>query len=252
MKLLRVIPLLALAAATAAPSSFAGGDAPPPLPSVVDVPLTAAKQEMKIARREAAAGNSAKAVTALTSTRSYMSQAWSGAKYLIETTPPPAAVSYFRRIAPVSGGGTTVSTFADQYQSAFAVLTLQHFVATRAVGMLPTASGTVLPGVSSTLFAALNNRDAALKYIAAIPAPPATTSGVVGAHASGTAATDSFATVMPGLAPLIADEVQQLQALQVTAKFSSGRGRVAASALAQDLRAEGVVNTTWPPVITEE
>jgi hypothetical protein len=251
MNVLRVILPLAVAAAVAAPSALAGNSAPPPLPSAVNVPLVGATAALNKALNVEALGKSDRTVAALSATRSFMRQAWSGLKYVIDHS---SSTTSMRRIA-VSGANAhargNTPPVADQYTTALAVLTLLHTVETTAMGMVDTAAGPVLSGVSSTIFAALNTRDAANAYIYAV--------NVTGtppwrrrkrkprwlAHAAGQ---PTWGNTMPAVAPMVADELAQIDELLATAQLSPGKTRVVKAAELQDLLAAQTLAADWPPV----
>jgi hypothetical protein len=266
MKFLVPVALVALSLAVTAGSAFAGGDAGPPLyPSAVNVQLVRTEALLQKATDYQDEGDAAKAVAALTATRSHLKKAWTAAKYIIDHAPPPVAadggvairvkVPAKPKVVPkakahTSGGAVAgASPFADQYQTAVGVLNLQHDVATTALGMLDTASGPLLSSVSTSLFYALNARDTAIAYIKKIQPPPVAADGGVPAHSSGGAVAGSWATVMPGVAPYIDDEVQQIEALRASTNLSPGRTTVLSKAEIQDIDTGKTITQTWPPVV---
>src|SRR3954454_5423635 len=114
MKSLRAALLLALVAgavavapagagATPPPIAHAaGGDARPPLyPAIVNVRLVRAQSLLEHATKYMDLGQPDKAVTALNAARSNMTKAWLGAKYVIQTAPPPVAAADSVRKATV-------------------------------------------------------------------------------------------------------------------------------------------------------
>jgi hypothetical protein len=275
-----LLPVLLLAAAVAAVMAGpagAGGDAGPPVyPAVVNVQLVRAEALLAKATLYEDKGEMDKAVLALTATRSHLRKAWLGAKYVIDNAPPPVAgdasvptvtnvpaqrvakakagvkpksVAKQRAKARISGGAVPgASPFADQFTTALGVLALQYDVATMAMGMLDTASGTLLNSVSTTLFAALTARDTAIAYIHSVDVPVAASGGIP-AHSSGGAIVGSWASVMPGVTPYIDDELHQLAGIRATVKLSSGRKTILNAVEVQDVATENTINRYWPPVV---
>jgi hypothetical protein len=248
----------------------AGGDAPLPLPAIVNVRVVRAQNLLQHATKYEDLAQPDKAVTALTAARSNMTKAWTAAQYLIANAPPPAEPASIRpatairktkapakakrRSIPVvkarASGGAVVgaAVYADQYTTAAAVISLQHAVATTAMGMMDNAAEPLLTAVSKNLFAALNARDGAIAYIHSIPPPPVAADGSVHAHASGGLIVGSWDTIMPNIVPDVDDELQQIAGIRATIKLSPGRARLLNDAELQDRRTESTINTYWPPV----
>ena len=261
MRLLRTVAPLALAACVAttlAGTAAAGGDAGPPVyPSLVNVQMVRVQTLIDRAALYEDKGETAKAVTAMNAARSHMHKAWSAAKFVIDNAPPPVAGDG-AYVAPVkrkrakpkahaSGGAIPgASPFADQYTTAVGVLTLEHTVAVTALGMLDTADATLLPVLSTTIFAALNDRDTAVAYIGKLAPPPVAGDGSVHAHASDTVI--GWATVMPGVLPYVDDELQVVDGLQASLNLSPGRKRILDAAEVQDIKTERNVNRLFPPL----
>jgi hypothetical protein len=249
------------AAASAAPSAkhhprakSAGGDAPLILPSIVRVRVDRGTASMARAADYVDRDMPTKAVASLLNARRNMYAAWRGATYLIEHAPPapPAAdAAVDKRKARASGGAVAgASPYADPNTTAVAVLGLQHTVATGAYGLLDGAKGVLRDAVSTTIFAALNRRDSAIAYIAAIPPPPAADASVHRrAHASGGAvAGGGFATLMPAVVPDLDDEMQQIEGLVSGGALTPGEKRILNQADFQVFKTEQTINATWPPV----
>jgi hypothetical protein len=263
MKLFLPVLLIAIAAAVTAGSAAAGGDAGPPLyPSAVNVQLVRAEALLTKATEYQDEGDAAHAVSALTQARSHMRKAWVAAKYVIDHAPPPVAAdggfparakAVPKRGVPkakarTSGGALPgASPFADEYTTAGGVFNLQHDVAATALGMLDTASGTLLTQVNTTLFAALNARDAAIAYIHKVEPAPAAGAGSTAAHSSGGAIVGGWGSTMSGVAPYVDDEVQQMEVLRTTLNLSTGRKAIVNAAEVQDVRTSKNINTLWPP-----
>jgi hypothetical protein len=246
----------------------AGGDAPLPLPAIVNVRVVRAQNLLQHATKYEDLGQPDKAVTALTTARSNMTKAWTATQYLIANAPPPAepasvrpakAVSKTkapakakRRSIPVvkahASDDAAVAVYADIYTTAAAVLSLQHAVATTAMGMMDNAAEPLLTAVSKNLFAALNARDGAIAYIHSIAPPPVAADGSVHAHTSGAPIAGTWDTIMPSVVPDVDDELQQIAGIRATIKLSPGRARLLNDAELQDRRTESTLNTYWPPV----
>jgi hypothetical protein len=277
MRVLRTISLLgsiAAVAAVGATSAAAGGDVTTVLyPAVVNVELVRANSQLAEAAKYQDEGDSAHAVASLTAARSHMHKAWIGAKYVIDNAPPPvtaagalsrttvvpkampkavakanAKAKKAKAPAHPSGGAVGgVSPYADEFTTAAAVMTLQDQVAETALGMIGTADATVLPAVSSTLFAALNDRDTAIAYIHSLPAPPAAAAGVH-AKVSGGAIVGGWATTMPNVTFQVDDELTLIDNLNSSLKLSPGRTKVLNAAEVQNIKSERNLNLFWPPV----
>jgi len=197
-----------------------------------------------------------KAVTSLKSARRNMYAAWRGAKYVIDHTPPPPVTGdsvKLRKRAVHKSGGAVGPALASPPETAFAVLSLQHDVATTAIGLLDGAKGTFLGAVNTTLFAALNRRDQAIAYIHQVAPPPPVVGDSVSlrkgaVHKSGAPVSVTFDTVMPGLVPQFDDELQQMDAqLDGGAVVPTGK-RLLGDAELQVTRTERTVNQFWPPL----
>ena len=172
-----------------------------------------------------------------------MSKAWLGAKYVIEHAPPPVAGDdAFTLVTPGA-------TLAGPEDTAFAVLTMQDAVAATTVALVDTAHGALVGALSTSIFAAMNARDEAIKYIHAIPVPPPPVDdSIVDARMSGAPVGSSWATVMPNLIPQLDDEIQEINAMQENKALSTGARRVLNAAELQATETEKQVNLWWPPL----
>jgi hypothetical protein len=195
-----------------------------------------------------------------------MRKAWLAAKYLVDNAPPPVAGDSAVRPAKAkktkptakhkpksqahkSGGAVAgASPFADSFTTAAGVLNLQHDVAAGMLGLLENADATLLPLVSSTLFAALNDRDTAIAYIHSIAPPPVAGDGSVKGRSSGGAIAATWDSVMPGVVSYVDDELTAIDSLRARVKLSPGRGHVLDAAEVQDTKTERTINQYWPPV----
>ena len=232
----------------------AGGDAPAVLPSIVHVPVNRGEKALTHAGSYIDKDEPAKAIIALKNARRNMYAAWKGAVYVIQNAPPPPADSasvHKRTRAHKSDPPPIGSTYADPVTTAVTVLDFQHEVAGAALGMTDGAKGTLLSAVNTTIFAALDRRDAAIKFIQQLPPPPAAAARVhasLHAHAAGTAVAADFPTLMPGVALDVQDEVQEIQGeLAAGAVVPTGK-KILKDALVQDILTENTINTAWPPL----
>jgi hypothetical protein len=226
------------------PSAMAGGDAGPALyPSIVNVPLVRTEAALQRAQEYADTAQVDKALAQLTVARSQMRKAWTGEKYVIATAPPPVAGS--GAVSQAAGGAIPgASPYADQYATGLAVFNLQHEVAATAVGLTDTGGAALLAGLSTTLFAALNARDASIAYIKSIDVAPAPAGR---AHSAGGLIAAGWGPTMSSVTPMLDDEIQQIEGT-LKGTVSVGAGRVLRAADFQAIKAERLVNQYWPPL----
>ena len=263
--------LIATATAEAKPTATAaGGDAPPLNPSIVGVPLVRTDKALSKAGDAIDAGNGAQAIGPLRASRRYLIRSYNGAKYLIANMPPPdaeeasvssrkfvrlarRAISASRRgsargwIRAQASGDGAGPVFADVPTAVFNVLTSQYSAATAAAGMAPDVKGNLLNRVKTTLNTAIVLRNRLVKKVVAA-APPAADEARVHARASQEAEeATTFDMVMPGLAVLLGDEIQQMQAMSQDASVPAASRAALSSAIAADNQILTRVNTWWPP-----
>jgi hypothetical protein len=271
--LIAAMPAGALAAPTHSPKAHAdGGDATALVyPSIVNTRLVRAQNALDKAARYADQGAPDKAIVSLTAARNNLSKAWTGAKYVIETTPPPpAAADAFHKGAFMKSGRLRIAKKrttsskrahgaqvvppagaapATPFDTGFAVLSLQHYAATTTVGLVPDSSTTTLAAVRSTLARSLNDRDAAIAYIHSIPAPPPAAADSVTAHTAGTpVAAGDWSTTMPNVTPQLDDELQQVEGSLAQPGLTGAQTSILQGADYRDLKTRNTVNTYWPPV----
>jgi hypothetical protein len=263
------IPAGTAAAEPAEPVAHAaGGDAPPLNPSVVGIPIMRTQAALDNAADAVDEGQGATAAGPLRASRKYLIRSYQGAKYLIANMPPPEAeearvsARKFRRLArsfirasrgnASSGGGwirahasgdAAGPVFADAPTAVFNVLTSQYSAATTAAGMLPDVTGNLLNRVKTTLNTAIILRNRLVQIVAAA-APPAAEEAQAAQDADDVT---TFDMVMPGLAVLLNDEIQQLQAMTQDTTVPAASRAVLAPALAADQQILTRVNTLWPP-----
>ena len=231
-------------------AGVSGGDvAPLVFPAVVNVPFVRTRVALAHAvdYADTANGDSAtlaKAVASLTVVRNQLKKAWAGEKYLIDNAPPPPPPGDY---VFVSGAPVSTSPFASAEDSGAELFNLYGEVATMAVGLSDTAKGTLQSALSTTIFAVLNQRDAAIKYIHDHQPPPPPPDDVVQADASGAPIVAGWSGVMPTVADLLDDEIQQLDAMLDIKTLSSGARRIFNAAELQDTKTKRTINTWWPP-----
>ena len=227
-----------------------GGVAVTLLPAIVNTRLVRVQALLDAAAQYQDLGDDANAVKALAAARTNLSKTWTGAKFYIENAPPPVAPAGLTRAGAHASGAPvgTGSPYADMYATTAAVLTLQHTVATTALGLLDSASATVLPALNSTVFAALNSRDTAVAFIHSLPVPPPP-AGLkrAPAHASGAPIVAGWSTTMQPVLFDTDDEFMQLDGLRAAGSVPPSRARLLDLAEAQITKTARNINRFWPP-----
>jgi hypothetical protein len=233
---------LVLGLITAAPAA-AGGDAGAPLyPSIVNVRMVRTEAALQRAVEYVDTAQADKAIAQLTIARTQLRKAWTAEKYVIDTAPPPVAGA--GSVGRAAGGAIPgASPYADQYTTGLGVLSLQHDVASTAIGLSDGANSALLAALSTTIFAALNGRDTAIAYFHSKDTPAAPAGA---ARASGTPVVAGWGSVMPQATPLLDDEIQQVEGT-LKAGVSAGAGKVLQAADAQDIKTQRNINRLWPP-----
>jgi hypothetical protein len=271
--LIAAVPSGALAAPSHhAQAHTAGGDATALIyPSIVQTRLVRAQGALDRAAKYADQGVPDKAIVALAAARNNLSKAWTGAKYVIQTTPPPPPaadkVAFHKRAFLKSGRlriykarGKRVhkadvvppvgAVPATIYDTGFAVLSLQHYAATTAVSLIDDTSGTTLTGVRSTLSRSLNDRDAAIAYIHSIDvvAPPPVDDKVQAHSAGAPVGAAGWAGTMPNATVQLDDEIQQVEGTMAEAGLTGAQKSILAGADYRDIKTERTLNLYWPPL----
>ncbi len=258
------------AGAQASPvANAAGGDAPPLNPSVVNVPIVRTDAALQNAADAIDAGNGAQAAGPLRASRRNLIRSYRGAKVLIANMPPPDAeeaslgsrtfIRLARRFIRASRRGNASRliraqasddvvgpVFADTPTAVFNVFTSQYQAATTAAGLSADTKGTLLKRVKTTLNTAIVLRNRLVKIVVAA-APPAPEEARVHARASQEEGVTTFDMVMPGLAVLLGDELQQLQALRADTTLPAASRSALTAAITADNQILTRVNTYWPP-----
>jgi len=273
---LMAVLAVAVSAATAhasAPANAAGGDAAPLNPSIVGVPILRTDTALGNAADAIDSGNGAAAVGPLKASRRNLIRSYKGAKFLIAHMPPPPAeearagsrvfvrlAKRFIRASRRGQGSTWIRAqasddvagpvFADTPTAVFNVFTSEYQAATSAAGMTPDTKGALLNRVKTSLNTAIILRNRLVKVVAAA-APPAPEEARVHARASQEEGVTTFDMVMPGVAVLLGDELQQLQSLAQDTSVPAASRAALNDAIAADNVITTRVNTLWPPA-TEE
>jgi hypothetical protein len=263
----------------AAPA-MAGGGATTPLtyPSLVGERLDRVQSALDRAATSADEHQPDAAAATLMRARANLRKAWSGARWVIDNAPPPVTPpddafaprqprfhpGAFTRSGRLRlrasehrvrrAGGAPVGGVASIYDTAFAVLSLQHRMATLATGLLDTAHGTFTASLNTSLFTALDGRDQAIAYIHSIdtPVPPPVDDRVVAIAAGAPIATSGWAGVMPNLIGVLDDEQQQVTGTIAIGGVTEKVRHILQDALAQDTAAENAVNQFWPPLPVDD
>jgi hypothetical protein len=264
-------PAMATDDASPPPARMAGGGATATLvsPSLVGERLVRVQTALDRAAAAADEHQPDAAATTLMRARANLRKAWSGARWVIENAPPPVtppddafAAPRFHpgaftragrlRIPPRRvrrAGDAPAGGVASIYDTAYAVLSLQHRMATLATGLLDTAHGTFTGSLNTSLFTALDGRDAAIAYLHSIDAPaPPPPDDVVANAAGAPVATSGWAGVMPNLTGLLDDELQQITGTIAIGGVSLKARHILQDALAQDTSARNAVDRFWPPL----
>jgi hypothetical protein len=219
----------------APPAEAAGGDVAPLIPSIVNTRLVRAEAALGNATSAFDANQPAQAVVPMGAAVSNLTKGWNAEKYVIKTTPPPAADAF-------PDGDAGAVTYAGPEDTAFAVFNAQHDVVSTAVGMMETSNAALLKSLTSSINSVQATRAAAIKYIHSIAPPPAD-----GAAVDGTEAGSTWETVMPTVVPLLDDEIQQLNGRLALYKFSAAAKTALQNARTRAQNAKALVNQYWPP-----
>lgn len=261
VRLKLAVPLAAVACAMATSPALATHDAPvahaaggsagpPTYPGLVGTRLDRAEKALDRAVDYGDDGDTDKAVSALYTARLQVKLAWKAAKYVIQNAPPPVVGEDL--VAYTSGDAPAAGTVADQFQTAGAVLDLQHSTAQTALGMIDTAKGALRDSLSRTLFLALDQRDAAVAYIHSVDVPPPAGEDLK-ARKSGGAVGGSWASVMPGVATAIDDEIDQINGVQdLSSTLGAGVKGVLRDAELQTIKTQRTITGFWPPVPADD
>jgi hypothetical protein len=264
------LPAPALAAKGHVHAHAAGGEETVlAYPSIVNTRLVRAQAALERAAKHSDEAQPAKAIIDLTAARENLSKAWSGAKYVIQHAPPapPAEeASAIHRGAFMKSGRlriykpthhrkglrvvhkAAVATPATIYDTAFAVLSLQHYAATTTVGLIDGSFATNLLAVRSTLARSLNERDAAIAFIHSVDVtPPAEEEGEEGEEEE-----VGWAVTMPNAITQLEDEIQQAEGTLAESNLTGMQTSILKGAEYRDLKTDRTLNTFWPPKPEEE
>jgi hypothetical protein len=270
--LIAAAPASSFAAGPGAPHAHAAGGEATVLayPSIVNTRLVRAQAALDRAAKHSDESQPEKAIIDLTAARNNLSKAWSGAKYVIQHAPPapPAEeASAIHRSAFMKSGrlriykkkprskrphlvhkaeGAVAPTPATPFDSAFAVLSLEHYAATTTVGLIDDSTGTSLLAVRSTLARSLNERDAAIAFIHSIDVTPP------GTEEEGEEGAASWSTTMPNAIPQLNDEILQVEGTLAEPNLTGMQTSIVQGANYRDLKTDRTLNTYWPPPPPEE
>jgi hypothetical protein len=226
----------------------AGGDVPPVLPSAVRVRLKRGENALDKVGEYVDKGAPDKAINSLRGARANMYAAWRAAKYGIENAPAPPPDDAKTTAHASQDDGPVGTIYADQNTTAVAVLNYQHDVVAASVGLIDDAKGTLENALSTTMFAALDRRDAAIAYIRTL-APPVDPEAKTLAHTSqdeeGVVPVD-FALLMPTLTVDLDDELAQSNELIEDGALTAAEKRIVRLAKVQITDTEATINAAWP------
>ena len=234
-------------------ATASGGDAGQLVyPSIVNVRLIRAEAALARATTWVDQAKGSNAIAELKAAQSNMQKAWTAAKYVINTTPPPVATD--GAFAHSSGGAPAGPSYASPEDTTFAVLSLQHDVVTTSLGLLDagnaTLKNTTLP---TTIKAAVDARDAAIAYIHSIAPPPVAGDGRVHADASGGAVVAGWDTTMPNLIPVLDDEIQAIKGTRkLNPTLPTGIRTFLPTMRARDEATQTTINQFWPPAPADD
>jgi hypothetical protein len=226
-----------------------GGDVVPIVyPSIVNVRLVRAEAGLARAAALVDQNKGAAAVAELKAVQANTTAAWTAAKYVIKTTPPPVATE--DSFGHASGGAVAgASPYAAPAQTGVAVLSLQHDVITTSLGLLKGAPAALKTQIKTTVSATVKARIAAVAYIHSVAPPPVATEDSF-AHASGGAVPTDWGTEMQTVVPLLDDEIQQMKGTH--AIFPKLAPAFLTVMRVADVATEATINKWWPPVPAED
>ena len=136
-------------------------------------------------------------------------------------------------------------TPATPYDTAFAVLSLEHYAATTTVGLIDNSFATNLLAVRSTLARSLNERDAAIAFIHSIDVTPPS-------EEEGEEEEVGWSTTMPNAIPQLQDEIQQAEGTLAEPNLTGEQTSILQGAEYRDLKTDRTLTTFWPPKPEEE
>jgi len=258
-----------------AQASGGGSDVPPPLPALVRTRVRRTENALDRLTKHVDNGDATKAAATAKVIRRQLSAAWRGTKYYIKNAPPPVAGDSRVRVkdlaprvrARVSGSGGGGPAIADAPTTTLGAFQLQDDVISTIVELTDGARVPLLDAMSSTLFYALDKRDAAIEDVHTLAPPSACASGgavcssvpagrvrvQTRAHASGGAVAATFGSIMPTVSIMIDDELQQIDGLQSdAADLRPGAKKILRAAEVQALLSQRQITKYWPPVVGDD
>jgi len=244
-----------------------GGDAAPAvIPAIVRTRVRRTENALDRLTENVDDGDATQAAKTAKVIRRQMAAAWRGTKYYIKNAPPPPVADdaqvRVKDLAPrvrarITGSGGGGSLIADPPTTALAAFQLQDDVISTIVQLTDGARVPLLDAMSTTLFFALDRRDAAIEDVHTLepPPPPAADDArvPVRAQASGGAVASTFGTIMPQVGMMIDDEIQQVDGLQSDATdLRPGAKKILRSAEVQAIFTQRKITTYWPPVVGDD
>ena len=118
-------------------------------------------------------------------------------------------------------------------------------IITTGIGLLDGPTVALRPALRSTIDLMIRMRIAEIDYIKSIAPPPVAVPDSIDAHASGAPVAASWNTVMPDVAAMIGDEVQQLRG---TAPVDAPTVLSFRTWQARDLATQMTIAAYWPPL----
>lgn len=212
-------------------------------PSLVDIHLARSEAALERAEADGDHGSAVKAASEMKIAATHMIAAWRATKYVIKTTPPPPVGDR----AGASGGAPAGASYASPPDTGVAVLGLQHDVVTTSLGLFGITPA-LDQALANTIRSVAASRSAAVRYIHAIAPPPPPGDGRAGASGGAIAAT--WDSVMPGVLPVLNDELQALRGtMKLTPTLSTTVTTAIKAVVTEDKKTKSAINTFWPPIV---
>ena len=130
----------------------------------------------------------------------------------------------------------------------FAVLGLQHDVATGSAALMGTGNAALEANLTATIRAAVNGQDRAVAYVHTI-APPAPPAGDGLAKSGGGAIAATWDSTMQQELPVLDDEIQALRGASFVTPLSTTTKLFLKRMAHRDRATKDTINQYWPPVV---
>jgi hypothetical protein len=252
-------------AATGPTAEAAGGDVPPPLPSLVQTRLTRVENALERLTEDVDEVNGVHALVTAKVVRRQLAAAWRGARYYITHAPPPPADDArvhsaragvrVRDLAPkvrAKIAQDDAVVIADPVTTAMAVFDEFHNISSTVIELTDGARVPVLDALNRTAFLTLDRRDKAIDDVRVLAPPPPAEDASVRAQAAQDEDAPTFDVTMPGLTMFLDDEIQHIDGLVSDAPDLRPGGRRLLNAARRQITAtETTINTIWPPVVDD-